>query len=407
MSSLSLNCLSFLESNLLSIMCRPRFSVFLVFLWDYLMYSQAITLYLVSGNYMYSEVAAAPWNKYGVTIMVCIALFFPFFGLLADVWIGRYKAILVGMVLCFLSWTSGGNGFIFYQNYGYTTIFWIFCVVSSALQVSGYSSFRANIVQYNIDQLVGASADELSTIIYWHSAVVPVIELLFFLFQCTFEEVIYLFLAMYITSGLSVSLVLVSYSFFKHKLENISLIKNPIKLIVRVLCYARKHKYPENRSALTYWEEEAPSRLDLGKEKYGGPFTEEEVEDVKTFFRIVFLLIISVCAYAYTDNRDWSVYGNVSLTSCLIVTRFPFNLSCLILNLLFLCFFRVCFYKYIPSMLSRMGLGLFFAFTVTIARLAIFAFFERYEMQYDMIVPQLLHSLSYIYYCLQYHWSLQ
>ena len=78
MSSLSLNCLSFLASNLLSIMCRPRFSVLLVFLWDYLMYSQAITLYLVSGNYMYSEVAAAPWNKYGVTIMVCIALFFPF-----------------------------------------------------------------------------------------------------------------------------------------------------------------------------------------------------------------------------------------------------------------------------------------------------------------------------------------
>ena len=187
-----------------------------------------------------------------------------------------------------------------------------------------------------------------------------------------------------------------SYSFFKHKLENISLIKNPIKLIVRVLCYARKHKYPENRSALTYWEEEAPSRLDLGKEKYGGPFTEEEVEDVKTFFRIVFPLIISVCAYAYTDNRDWSVYGNVSLTSCIIVTRFPFNLSCLILNLLFLCFFRVCFYKYIPSMLSRMGLGLFFAFTVTIARLAIFAFFERHDMQYDMIAPQLLHSLSYI-----------
>ena len=95
----------------------------------------------------------------------------------------------------------------------------------------------------------------------------------------------------FIASGVSVSLVLVSHSFFKHKLENISLIKNPIKLIVRVLCYARKHKYPENRSALTYWEEEAPSRLDLGKNKYGGPFTEEEVEDVKTLFRMLPLFI--------------------------------------------------------------------------------------------------------------------
>uniref|UniRef100_A0A1X7TR31 Uncharacterized protein n=1 Tax=Amphimedon queenslandica TaxID=400682 RepID=A0A1X7TR31_AMPQE len=65
-------------------------------------------------------------------------------------------------------------------------------------------------------------------------------------------------LIMFILSGVAVSLVLVSHSFFKHKLENTSLIKNPIKLIARVLCYARKHKYPENRSALTYWEDDIP-----------------------------------------------------------------------------------------------------------------------------------------------------
>uniref|UniRef100_A0A1X7SHJ2 Uncharacterized protein n=1 Tax=Amphimedon queenslandica TaxID=400682 RepID=A0A1X7SHJ2_AMPQE len=92
-------------------------------------------------------------------------------------------------------------------------------------------------------------------------------------------------------SGVSVFLVLVSRSFFKHKLENISLIKNPIKLIIRVLCYARKHKYPQNHSTLTYWEEEAPSRLDLGRNKYGRPFTEEEVEYVKTVFRMLPLFI--------------------------------------------------------------------------------------------------------------------
>uniref|UniRef100_A0A1X7U9L4 Uncharacterized protein n=1 Tax=Amphimedon queenslandica TaxID=400682 RepID=A0A1X7U9L4_AMPQE len=96
------------------------------------------------------------------------------------------------------------------------------------------------------------------------------------------------------TTGVALSLILVSHSLFKHKLENVSLIKNQVKLIVRVLCYARKHKYPENRSALTYWEEEAPSRLDLGKDKYGGSFTEEEVEDVKTFFRMLPLFIAVV-----------------------------------------------------------------------------------------------------------------
>ena len=45
------------------------------------------------------------------------------------------------------------------------------------------------------------------------------------------------------------------------------------------------------RSALTYWENEIPSRIDLGKTKYGGPFTTEEVEDVKTFLQLLKLLL--------------------------------------------------------------------------------------------------------------------
>ena len=50
--------------------------------------------------------------------------------------------------------------------------------------------------------------------------------------------------------------------------------------IFRVLNYARKTKYPEHHSAFTYIDEEEPSRLDYGKHKFGGPFTEEEVEYV-------------------------------------------------------------------------------------------------------------------------------
>ncbi len=61
-----------------------------------------------------------------------------------------------------------------------------------------------------------------------------------------------------------------------------------LKTIYRVLKFAAKHKAPLNRSALTYWEEDIPSRMDLGKSRYGGPFT---TEDVKTFFKI---LIISL-----------------------------------------------------------------------------------------------------------------
>ena len=175
----------------------------------------------------------------------------------------------------------------------------------------------------------------------------------------------------FIASGVSVSLVLVSHSFFKHKLENISLNKNPIKLIVRVLCYARKHKYSENRSALTYWEEEAPSRLDLGKDKYGGPFTEEEVEDVKTIFRMLPLFIGNV-AFILSDDYYWSAVNSFTLPTCLAVTDSQYFFCSVILMLVYLFFIRVCFYKYIPSILTRMSVGIFLAFIVTVSKVIIF-----------------------------------
>ena len=55
--------------------------------------------------------------------------------------------------------------------------------------------------------------------------------------------------------------------------------------------FAKDYRYPIRHSAFTYCEDELPSRLDLRKEKYGGPFTTEQVEDVKVFLRILCLLI--------------------------------------------------------------------------------------------------------------------
>ena len=53
-------------------------------------------------------------------------------------------------------------------------------------------------------------------------------------------------------------------------------------MIAKILVFAFQHKYPIKRSAFTYWENYIPSCIDLGKEKYGGPFTYKQVEDVKT-----------------------------------------------------------------------------------------------------------------------------
>ena len=45
-------------------------------------------------------------------------------------------------------------------------------------------------------------------------------------------------------------------------------------------------------ATMTYCEDELPSRIDFGKNKYGGPFSTEQVEDVKTVLRHIPLVIM-------------------------------------------------------------------------------------------------------------------
>ena len=225
-------------------------------------------------------------------------------------------------------------------------------LVLYALSVITFAIVRVTLLPFNIDQLIGSSSDELTAVLHWHN-LGPMIATVICIFD---TQIMHLLVA----SVVCVAVVLVSHSLFNHYLETTPVnTVNPIKLIVRVLCYARKHKYPENRSALTYWEEEAPSRLDLGKDKYGGPFTEEEVEDTKTIFRLMPLVIICTVMSAfygeYTEGlRLFEIYG------CNSPDIFEISLVVPYILIIFLHQFLIypCFHKYIPSMLKRIGIGL-------------------------------------------------
>ena len=50
------------------------------------------------------------------------------------------------------------------------------------------------------------------------------------------------------------------------------------------------HKYPIKQSAFTHCDNYIPSRLDFAKDRYGRPFTTEQVENVKTFLQILLVL---------------------------------------------------------------------------------------------------------------------
>ena len=353
------------------------FSTIMVLFWVYLMIIQ---------YYLNIYASGIIGSSAGYIPLVCYMLY-PLIGLLSDVYIGRYRAIMIGIILSFISWIITGILFIL-NRYGFLGNIWI--VPGVVINYVGVIAFRANIIQYNIDQLIGASANELCTVINWNIAALPVANVMrnwLLLASTATAEFICIMVA-----GVALSLILVSHSLFKHKLENVSLIKNPIKLIVRVLCYARKHKYPENRSALTYWEEEAPSRLDLGKDKYGGPFTEEEVEDVKTFFRML-PLFISMLGFGLVSNISYGDCNKESLVDCVMIT-FLDTYSVIIILLFFIYQFiiRCCFHKYIPSMLTRMGTGLVFALFGCICQLLmqIYALYNSL-----LIIQQVLFGISF------------
>ena len=120
-------------------------------------------------------------------------------------------------------------------------------------------------------------------------------------------------------SGLTVAL----FSLFlcQHWLDKTPQITNPIKHIVKVLNCTRKNKYSRNHSALTYWEQDVPSQLDLDKNN-SGPFSEEEVEDLQ-IPNITFMFndnIEVVMSLIYYWTMIPQVFGGFGIVLCTIAS---------------------------------------------------------------------------------------
>ncbi|XP_064403778.1 solute carrier family 15 member 4-like [Halichondria panicea] len=132
-----------------------------------------------------------------------------------------------------------------------------------------------------------------------------------------------------------------------------------LKTIYQVLKFAAKHKAPLNRSALTYWEEDIPSRMDLGKSRYGGPFTTEEVEDVKTFFKIliisvpIFIISCSLSPEVYMQSLDG--FANCEAGFIFAVTYSPTWVIIIVTLVYEFCIYPLLRNR-LPSILKRIGI---------------------------------------------------
>ena len=177
--------------------------------------------------------------------------------------------------------------------------------------------------------------------------------------------------------------VLCFHCFKRHLVIEPAQHNNPVKLIWKVLKYAWTRKQPVRRSAFTYGEF-PPSRLDLCKERYEGPFTTVQV-DVKSFLYIL-SIVIGTFEYGFVGSKSkicdqyLIIMGSPSSFIENLFLIYPLGVSYLVIVFAvpFHQYIIVPFFSnYIPSMLKHIWIGVVAALVESIMTTVISYFMTR------------------------------
>ena len=324
-------------------------------------------------------------------IPAIIVLFYPVAGLLADLKFGRYRMITASLWMLVM-----GTPFALLGSALYLAAFpftasrmAIFLVVIGSfllcvaviLLVGGVVGFNSNVIQFGLDQLYDSPSEDQIIFILWYMWTYHVATLILHLKSEFFaatnsqpDRCYYVLAPMY---AVVILLIMLSIFIMNRKKDcffiNFKAI-NPYKLVYQVTKFARHHKVPISRSAFTYCEEEIPSGLNLGKKKYGGPFTVEEVEDVKVFYGIlrilfslgpVFFLDIAAGQTLVAFNVHIHQTAASMNLSAIVKTMFLdgkilYDIEIVFFLPVFIVIVRPLISYYVPATKARMGIGMFF-----------------------------------------------
>ena len=260
-----------------------------------------------------------------------VLLLYPLGGFMADVWCGRYKSVMIS--LCILACSFGcftiGCTFaivktasdIQLQPAVHTagmSIFVFLIVTAFLLFIIGLSGFQANFIQLGLDQLHEAPSEYLGLFVHWAMWAgcisAPIFHISFAAYGCTQSEQLLYGLFSLPSVCFLVILFVVVFSYRKRHWFYIEPGQhNPYKMVLKVLMFAKKHKYPRQRSAFTFNDVERPTRIDFAKERFGGPFKTEEVEDVKTFLRILAVLLALGPIYILEVPASYFIFPSFTL----------------------------------------------------------------------------------------------
>ena len=254
----------------------------------------------------------------------------PLAGLLADVKLGRYEIIKIGTIISLLASLLYYCGLLL----GGTIKTLLFCTTIILFCFSD-TCYSAAMLPFLTDQIIGATSDKLSAVVRWYYWAKHIGFLLCSIILNLIINKLSIRFGAVLFIAVPLAVVIVSDCLCQQWLDRTHKVTNPIKLIIQVLNYTRKHRYPERRSVFTYIDEEQPTRMDFGKAKFGGPFTEEEVENVKTVLRLIPMIIcfsLFVMTLTYTpvvimnSKESIDTFVNQGLKNWLIpVLLIPFH----------------------------------------------------------------------------------
>ena len=319
-------------------------------------------------------------------------LCYPAIGWLADTRYTRYRMIKGSFIITLIS-TFVGFAIVLISIvvhcfnrivlYGLPWYVFLVLAIPMAINIASLAMFEANAIQFGMDQMIEASSDSISAFIHWYYWSIHFSRGLMLFVSITIDTILraclinlnigkrsdasllpgaYIFIFLCLVQAVMAAIGIYLLNQCKRSLRIEPKGQSAIATVYKVLMYAWQHKVPERRSALTYWEEDIPSRIDLGKSKYGGPFSTEEVENTKTLFGIL-LLLVSLFGLQFSDSGYseatilvrklcpsglifYSVLSSSNVFHSLVIV-----ISVPILHYVILPHFR----RYLPNMLKRLG----------------------------------------------------
>ena len=315
-------------------------------------------------------------------------ILYPLFGWIADVRVTHYRMINISLVSVLISslfmFTIAAINVLKPDITLFNNI--IFPAIILIVGIIGFGMYESNAIQFGMDQMLEASSEQLSSFIHWYYWSLHVGPLTIFYILLAFLYYIHKFckieldnhnqnvsiygLILLFPSAIEIMLIILGLLFMRISKKHIYINPvriNPFKIVFDVVKYSWDHKCPVNRSAFTYWENDIPSRIDLGKHKYGGPFTNEQVEDIKTLLQLL-LLIISLFGFQLSgDGYSLSQYmmynlGCPTLWTMALLVMNPEHVTLLVI-VIGIPLYQLCvkryFGKYTPNLLKRVRIGLF------------------------------------------------